>query len=81
MSAGRTIQFVYAINSRYRLCVQCINSFPVAKALIVETWKTDRANFGTITAAGAFVKINISGGFIQGYIKVAFFSGYLFNLR
>jgi hypothetical protein len=64
IGARRTIQFVYGISSRYRLCVQFINSFPVTKTLIVETWKTDRANFGTIIASSAFAKINISGIFI-----------------
>ena len=81
ISARRTIQFVYGISSRYRLWVQLINSFPVTKTFIVETWKSDRANFCTITTSRAFVKIYISGNFIYSYIKVALFSGYLFNLR
>jgi len=64
IGAWSLIELIYGISSRYRLCVQFINSFPVTETFIVETWKTDRANFGTITASSAFAKIYISGNFI-----------------
>jgi len=80
MGARRRISFVYGIGSGYGLCVRLINRFPVDEALIVETGKTDRANFGTISAPCTFVKIDISRTSVQGDLKIADFAGYFFNL-
>jgi len=80
MGARRKVSFVYGIGSGYGLSIRLINRFPVYEALIVETGKTDRANFGTISAPRTFVKIDISRPSIQGDLKIAGFAGYFFNL-
>jgi len=80
MGARRRVFFVYGIGSGYGLRVRLINRFPVDEALIVETGKTDRANFGTISTPRTFVRIDISRTFVQGDLKIAGFAGYFFNL-
>jgi hypothetical protein len=77
----RRIPFVYGICPRYGLCVGFINSFPVYEALIVETRKTGRANFGTVSTSRTFVKIDVSRTFIQGNFKIAGLAGYFFDFR
>ena len=79
MGARRRISFVYGIGSGYGLSIRFINRFPVEEALIVETGKTDRTNFGTISAPRTFVKIDISRTFVQGDLKITGFAGYFFN--
>jgi len=76
MGARRRISFVYGIGSGYGLSIRFINRFPVEEALIVETGKTDRTNFGTISAPRTFVKIDISRTFVQGDLKITGFAGY-----
>jgi hypothetical protein len=74
------IPFIYGIGSGYGLCVRLINRFPVYEALIVETIKTDRTNFGAISAPRTLIKIDISRTFVQGDLKISGFAGYLLNL-
>jgi hypothetical protein len=80
MGTGRRISFIYGIGSGNGLCIRLINRFPVDEPLIVKTGKTDRANFGTISAPRTFVRIDISRTFVQGDLKIAGFAGYFFNL-
>jgi hypothetical protein len=80
MGARRRISFVYGIGSGYSLSIRLINRFPVDESLIVETGKTDRTNFSTISAPRTFVKIDISRTSVQGDFKITGFAGYFFNL-
>ena len=80
MGAGRRISFVNGIGAGYGLCVRLVNSVPIDETLVVETGKTHRANFGTISASRTFVQIDISRTSVQGNLKITGFAGYIFDL-
>jgi hypothetical protein len=80
IGAGGAIALLYGVAPWDGLCVGLIGSLALSQTKIKLTRNANRADLGTITAAGTALEVNVTRLSLDGNLKVPHITGYLFNL-